>query len=219
MDAVLADWQTAVIPKKTRAACRLLECLTLRPMELNGPFVQRLREDGLGDLAMREAANIAFHFNMINRLADAFDFDTLNAKQEALHTKMLNQTGIRFKGKQADPIWVRDEDGQIRPTELARARQPLLKAPGKTTPELRQAVEAFVVAQRGQDRPQMSPVPDDLTTYLKKLALSAYKITDKSFDELHTIGYEDEAIYEITVTGAFGAALVGVEKLFDVLYG
>jgi hypothetical protein len=32
-------------------------------------------------------------------------------------------------------------------------------------------------------------------------------------------GYVDKAIYEITIAGAFGTALVGVEKLFDVLYG
>jgi alkylhydroperoxidase family enzyme len=219
MDAVLADWQTAVIPEKSRAALRLLECLTLRPMALDESFVQALRDDGLDDPAMREAGNTSFHFNMLNRLSDAFDFEVLNAKQEALHTKMLNQAGKRLKGIQADPVWTRDEDGQIRPTELSRARQPLLNAPGKTSSELRQAVEAFVAIQRGQSRPQTSPVPDELTSYLQKLALTAYKITDKNFNDLRLAGYEDEAIYEITVTGAFGAALVGVEKLFDVLYG
>jgi len=219
MDAVLADWQTAIVPQKTKAALRLLECLTLRPMKLDVAFVDGLREEGLDDPAMREAANVSFHFNMINRLADAFDFDTLNEKQEAMQTKMLNQVAKRRKGKQADPVWVRDEDGQIRPTELSRARKPLLTAPGKTTPELRQAVEAFVAVQRGQLRHNAPPVPDELTTYLTKLALNAYKITDKDFDALRTAGHEDEAIYEITVTGAFGAALVGVEQLFDVLYG
>lgn len=219
MDAVLVDWQTADIPERTRAALRLLECLTLHPMDLDESFVQGLRDDGLDDPAMREVANVSFHFNMINRLSDAFEFDTLTAKQEALHTKMLNQTGKRLKGKQADPVWTRDEDGQIRPTELSRARVPLLNAPGKTTPELRQAVEAFVVAQREDALSQAPPVPDELTAYLQKLALNAYKITDKDFDDLRSAGYEDEAIYEITVTGAFGGALVGVEVLFDILYG
>jgi hypothetical protein len=133
--------------------------------------VQGLRADGLDVPAMCEAANVSYHFNMINRLSDAFDLETLDDKQEALHTKMLNQTGKRLKGKQADPVWIRDKDGQIRPTELARARQPLLRAPGKTTPELRRAVEAFVVAHRGQPRPQTSALPDELSTYLKKLAL------------------------------------------------
>ena len=219
MDDVLADWQTAVIPEKTRAALRLLECLTLHPLDLDESFVATLRAAGLDDPALREAANVGFHFNMMNRLSDAFKFEPLNEKQEALHTKMLNQSGKFLKGKQADPIWIRDTDGQIRPTELARARQALLSAPGKTTPALRQAVEAFVVIQRGHIRDQTNPVPDELTGYLNKLALSAYKIPDKDVKALRMAGYEDEAIYEITMAGAFGAALVGIERLFDVLYG
>ena len=219
MDAVLADWQTAVIPPKTRAALRLLECITLRPTALDAAFVQGLRDDGLDDVAMREAANVSFHFNMINRLADAFNFDQLNAKQEALQTKMLNRAGKLRKSKPVDPVWVRGSDEHIRPTELEKARQPLLNAPGKTAPELRQAVEAFVAAKRGQSRPQPSTVPDELIPYLEKLALTAYKITDKNVDALRLAGYDDEAIYEITVAGAFGAAIVGVEKLFEVLFG
>ena len=213
------DWKTAVIPQRTRAALQLLECLTLRPMEIDESFVHKLRENELDDPAICTVANISFHFNMMNRLADAFDFDSLDAKQEALHTKMLNQTGKRLKGKQANPVWVRDTDGQFRPTELARARQPLLSVPGKTPQVLRQAIEAFIVTQRGHTRTQQAlPLPDELTRYLKKLALYAYKITDKDVDSLRTVGYEDEAIYEITVVGAFGAALVGVERLFGVLY-
>ena len=219
MDAVLADWKTAVIPERTHAALQLLECLTLHPMELDKSFVQKLQEDGLDDLAIREVANISFHFNMINRLADAFDFDSLNAQQEALHTKMLNQAGKLRKGKQADPVWIRGNDGQIRPTELAHARQPLLSAPGKTTPALRQAVEAFTVKQRGHTRTHALTIPNELTRYLRKLALYAYKITDKDVDALRAAGYEDEAIYEITIAGAFGAALVGIERLFGILYG
>lgn len=219
MDEVLADWRTADIPERTRAALQLLERLTLRPVDLDEAFVQQLRADGLDDAGMREAANVSFHFNLMNRLSDAFAFNSLDAKQEAFHTQMLNQTGKFLKGKQADPVWVRDVDGQIRPTELARARQPLLSAPGKTSPALRQAVESFVVAEIGFPRSSTLPVPDELTRYLQKLALYAYKITDEDIDALRAAGYEDEAIYEITVTGAFGAALLGVERLFDVLYG
>lgn len=214
----MADWKTAVIPERTWAALRLLECLTLRPTELDETFVQKLREDGLDDHAMREVANVSFHFNMMNRLSDAFEFDRLTAKQEAIHTKMLNRSGRFLKGKQADPVWIQDIDGHIRPTELARARQPLLTAPGKTLPALRQAVEAFVMKQRGHTRLQKTPIPEGLTGYLKKLAVSAYKITDKDFAALRAAGYEDEAIFEITAVGAFAAALVGVERLFNLLY-
>lgn len=218
MDDVLADWQTADVPPRIQAALRLLECLTLRPMEIDEQFIESIRADGLEELAMRELANISFHFNMMNRFADAFDFAILNPKQEALHTKMLNQMGRRLKGRQADPIWTRDNDGHIRPTELSQARRALLNTAGQTAPALRQAVEAYVVTQRGQDRVQLMPVPAELEGYLKKLALYAYKIIDEDVEALREIGYEGEAIYEITAAGAFGAALVGVERLFAVLY-
>ncbi len=217
MDAVLADWQTAVVPERTRAALHLLECITLRPLEIDAEFVDRLHKDGLDDAAIHGVASVSFHFNMLNRFADSFDFPLLNVEQEALQTKMLNQAG-RMKGKQADPIWTKGFDGQIRPTELAIAREAILTLPGKTLPELRQAVEAFVVIQRGHTRADAPPLPEELTRYFKKLALSAYKIIDKDVNVLREAGYEDEAIYELTVAGAVGAALVGVEKLFNVLH-
>ena len=220
MDAVLADWKTAVVPEKTRAALRLLECITLRPEDLDDAFVQGLRDDGLDNDAMHAVANVSFHFNMMNRFADAFDFDQLNAKQEAIQTRMLNRAGRFLKGKQANPVWTQDDDGQIRPTELSRARTQLLTAPGKTSLALRQAVESYAVRQRGgEPRPHTEKVPRPLLRYAKKLASYAFKITDEDMEALREAGYEDEAIYELTVAGAFGAALVGVEKLFGILYG
>ena len=102
MDAVLSDWETADIPERARAALRLLDCLTLRPMKLDETFVRQLREDGLDDPALREAANISFHFNMMNRLSDAFAFEMLDARQEALHTKML--TSRENSSRESRPI-------------------------------------------------------------------------------------------------------------------
>ncbi len=219
MDAVLNDWKTAVLPEKTHAALRLLERLTLDPMSIDPQFVEQLREDGLDDHAMREVANVSFHFNFMNRLADSFDFEILNEKQQAMETKMLNRSGRFQKGAQADPIWMTDADGHIRPTELALTRDAILNAPGKTTPELRQSAEAFSAVQRGQTRSEQDPLPKELERYLKKVALYAYKIVDRQVEALKKDGYTDEMIYEITIAGAYGAALVGVEKLFEVLYG
>jgi hypothetical protein len=61
--------------------------------------------------------------------------------------------------------------------------------------------------------------PSDLETYLKKLSLYAYRITDEDFDTLRDAGYSDEMLYEITIVGSIGAALVGLEKLYEALYG
>ncbi|MEM7330786.1 MAG: hypothetical protein AAF490_01750 [Chloroflexota bacterium] len=219
MNAVLADWKTADVSLKIYAALRLLERLTLDPMSINQAFIDELRQAGLDDHGMREVGNVSFHFNFMNRLADSFDFETLNERAQAVETKMLNRSGRFQKGAQADPVWIVDEDGHIRPTELARARVPLLTTPGKTTSELRQAAEAFTAVQRGQSRPKHDSLPKGLERYLKKVALYAYKIVDRQVEALKKEGYTDEMIYEITIAGAYGAALVGVERLFEVLYG
>lgn len=218
LDAVLADWTTADIPERTRAALRLLECMTLRPLELDSSFVQELKKDGLGDISIREAANVSFHYNLINRVADAFDFPVPRGIQKARLATMLNTTGRLLKGGYADTVWVRAADGTIRPTEVERGRQHLLSADGVTNPELRLGVEAFVAAQWGVSRPEAPAVPGELVPYLKKLALHAYRIIDDDTDALRGAGYSDEAVYEITIVGAFGTALIGLEKLFETLY-
>jgi len=219
MDAVLDDWATANIPERTRAALRLLECMTLRPLELDASFVRSLRENGIDDLGIREAANVGFHYNLINRVSDAFDFPIPKGRQKARLAAVLNLAGKLFKGRYADPVWVRGDDGRVLPTEVDRGRRHLLFAGGVTEPVLRRAVEAFVTAELGLSELEESPVPAALTPYLEKLARHAYRIVDKDVDALRAAGYSDEAIYEITIVGAFGAASVGLGQLFGALYG
>ena len=218
LDAVLEDWTTADVPKETHAALSLLECMTLRPMELDASFVEGLRESGLDEFKMREAAKVCFQYNLITRMADAFDFPVLEGKQQARLTKMLNFGSTRLRGKNADPLWTRSADGRIRPTGVDRGWQTMLSTKGLTDPPLRHDVAAFVTAQwrlSHKDIPQLS---DALTTYLKKLSLYAYRILDEEVDALRAEGYTDEMLCEITVVGAFTAALVGLDQLFDVLY-
>ena len=192
--------------------------MTLQPADIDEKFVEGLREDGLDDLAIREAANVGFHYNLINRVANAFDFPVPRGIQTKRLATMLNVTGKLLKGSRSDEIWVRGEDGHVRPTEVEIGRTHLLSADGLTEPALRRSVEAFVTAQWGQDRPDTLPVPADLESYLCKLALHAYRITDTDIEVLRNAGYSDEMLYEITVVGSFGAALVGLERLFDPMY-
>lgn len=219
LDAVLDDWTTADIPERTRAALRLLECMTLRPRELDTSFIGRLRDTGLDDTGMREAGNVGFHYNLINRVADAFDFPVPEGKQKSKLAAMLNLAGRLLKGTQADPPWTSSPDGSIRPAEVEQGREHFLTAPGVTSSGLRRAVEAFTAEKRGFPRPGAFSLPPELGPYLEKLALHAYRITDGDVSSLRSTGYGDEEIYEITMAGALGAALVGLEQLFDVLYG
>lgn len=216
---MLEDWKTADVPERTRAALRLLECMTVRPLELDASFVQGLVRDGLDEAAIREAANVGFHYNLINRVADAFDFKVPGPKEKQRLAALLNLAGKVIKGSEHATVWVRSGDGRIRPTEVERGRERMLSADGETSPELRRAVEAFVTAQWGVTRPGAPEVPPELVGYLKKLARGAYKLVDEDVSALREAGYSTDALYELTMVGATGAALVGLEQLFGALYG
>lgn len=215
---MLEDWTTADIPEKTRSALRLLECMTLHPIDLDKTFVEKLRASGLDDLATREAANVGFHYNLINRVADAFDFPVPEGIQKERLAKILNFTGKLLTGSAAGNVWVRSDDGHIRPTEVEIGRQHLLSTDGVTDPSLRASVEAYVKFQWGVKQGDFDPIPANLESYLKKLSLHAYKITDEDIAALQDAGYSDDMLYEITLVGSVGAALVGLEKLFEALY-
>ena len=71
---VLADPETAPIDDKLRAMLRFLGKLTLTPEVIGADDVRALHAVGLSDEAIEEAVYVATLFNVIDRLADAFDF-------------------------------------------------------------------------------------------------------------------------------------------------
>lgn len=75
MEAVLDDYESAPIDGRMREVLRFLEKMTLRPDELSGDDARKARAAGLSDMAIEEAARIAFAFNLIDRLADSFVFE------------------------------------------------------------------------------------------------------------------------------------------------
>jgi alkylhydroperoxidase family enzyme len=74
VEAVLADFRTAPIDERLRAMLAFLEKLTLRPKELGADDVRAVRAAGNDDAAIESAVYVAFVFNTMDRLADAFDF-------------------------------------------------------------------------------------------------------------------------------------------------
>ena len=218
MDAVLEDWRTADIPERTRAGLSLLECMTKHPQDLGADFIATIKEAGLDDEAIREAANIGFHYNLINRVADAFNYPVPKGKQTERLAALLNSAGKRIKGSPSNQIWVRGKDDRIRPPEVDIGRERIMTTSGKTASELRYGIDAFVTAQWEHHRKDVPPIPEELHLYLTKLALYAYRITDKDVNALREAGYQNETIYEITLVGSFAAALVGLEQVFAALY-
>jgi len=72
--SVLADPETAPIDERLRATLRFLRKLTLEPTAVGADDVRALHAAGVTDAATEEAVYVATMFNVIDRVADAFDF-------------------------------------------------------------------------------------------------------------------------------------------------
>jgi alkylhydroperoxidase family enzyme len=88
----------------------------------------------------------------------------------------------------------------VRHTEaIERVGEAVLETPGAADLELRQAVAAYAA---GRD----AEIPDDLRPYVDKVARNAYRVTDDDVDALRAAGYSEDAIFELTLAAALGAA-------------
>lgn len=216
--AVMEDWQTAPVAPRLRAGLDVAEAITRRPAEIDQTDVARWRAAGLDEVAIEDAANVAFHFNFINRLADAFDFPIPDARQLPRLARFLDRTGNIFLGRRPKTSHAVGSDGRVRPVEVEHGRSRMLEAPGVTSPALRAACEAYTARLRGGTRPALE-LPEAIGPYLEKLALHAYRIVDTDIELLREQGHEDEAIFEITLTAAMGASIVGLERVFELIRG
>jgi len=78
--AVLDDWRTAPVSEKMRATLGFLEKLTADPAALGPGDLEPLQRAGVSDQAVEEAIYVCFLFSVMDRLADAFDFDLHSPK-------------------------------------------------------------------------------------------------------------------------------------------
>jgi alkylhydroperoxidase family enzyme len=77
---VLDDWRTAAINEKLRAMLGFLEKLTLSPNSVKPEDIVPLRAVGLSEEAIEDAIYVCAYFNLIDRLADSFEFGLLDAE-------------------------------------------------------------------------------------------------------------------------------------------
>src|SRR4051812_24529180 len=78
-----------------------------------------------------------------------------------------------------------------------RVKRAVLDSPATTAPALRHAI-AFGPGTQ---------VPDALRTYVQKVALHAYRVTDEDVAAVKQAGYSEDQIFEITAAAALGAAI------------
>jgi alkylhydroperoxidase family enzyme len=83
---------------------------------------------------------------------------------------------------------------------MQRVAEAILTTPGDAAPELRRAVEAYAAGREPPD------FPAELRVYVEKVVRNAYKVTDTDVDRLREAGYSEDAIFELTLAAALGAA-------------
>jgi len=94
--AVLLDWRTASVNERLRSALGFLEKVTLTPRDVTADDVTALQVAGLNKQAIEEALYVCFLFNVMDRLADAFDFHLPTAEGFRRDGQVLYTLGYRI---------------------------------------------------------------------------------------------------------------------------
>ena len=95
----------------------------------------------------------------------------------------------------------------------------VLSRPGDTDPTLRRAIEAWSAKLGGRSGTEVVEIPAELTGYVNKVALHAYKTLDEDIESLRNAGYSEDAIFEITLSAAIGAGQARLERGLAALKG
>jgi alkylhydroperoxidase family enzyme len=82
---------------------------------------------------------------------------------------------------------------------IARLQDQVLEGPGELLASVRRAASAG------------DAVPEAAQAYVDKVRLHAYKVTDGDIEKLRADGWSEEAIFELTVAAALGAAMSRLE--------
>jgi hypothetical protein len=92
--AVLADLDTAPIGEPLRATLRLLEKVTRSVVTVDD--MRTVIATGVTRAQIEDALNVAFCFNVITRLADAFEFEVPDAASFAASGRQLLKRGYKL---------------------------------------------------------------------------------------------------------------------------
>ncbi|RDV43284.1 hypothetical protein DOE76_18640 [Leifsonia sp. ku-ls] len=93
--AVLADYRTAPIDEKYRAALAFLEKMTRRPTDLTACDARAVLDTGVTAQALQDAAAVGAVFNIVTRNANALGFAMPTPDEFAKAAGMLLRRGYR----------------------------------------------------------------------------------------------------------------------------
>ena len=104
-------------------------------------------------------------------------------------------------------------------THVQRMVDAVLSYPGDTDPLLRRTIEAWSAKLGGRLSTEVGEIPAELTGYVNKVALHAYKTLDEDIEALRDAGYSEDALFEITLSVAIGAGKARLERGLAALKG
>jgi hypothetical protein len=116
---------------------------------------------------------------------------------------------------------MKGQDGRYRAL-TERLTNAVLETPGVTPSDLRRAVAARAAVLGGGRPAAEGPsraVPAPLANYVDKVALHAYRVTDADLSALERAGTSQDAVFELTLSAALGAALGRLERGLAALRG
>jgi alkylhydroperoxidase family enzyme len=179
------------------AVLRLLETVTRTPDHASAHDVQRVRDAGVPDDAVVEALHVNLIWNVINRLAHAFNFELREGQLQA-GTRALHRFGYRFpsfltggRGDTNRPAPTADRHGEL----VADLRHSVFDSVAETDQATRSA------AATGD------PLPESWQLYAAKVRDQPSRVSDADVARLKADGHSEDEIFEITVAAAVGAAL------------
>lgn len=104
-------------------------------------------------------------------------------------------------------------------TNIQRLFEVVQSTAGETDSSFRRAIEEQSAEIGTGVRGMGGALPGELSNYVKKVALNAYKVTDEDIEALRQAGYSEDAIFEITLSAAIGAGRVRLEHGLAALKG
>jgi alkylhydroperoxidase family enzyme len=174
-----------------------LEVVARGPDDISPDHLAFARDAGVPKDAIVDALHVNLVWNIISRLANAFDFRLREGQLES-GTRALHRLSYRFPrvltGRPAG-ITATAEPGAHGDRGAEVLRSSVFESPGHTSPATRTA------AGNGD------PLPEPLASYAAKVRDNSHEINDDDIARLHTHGYSEDEIFEVTVAAAVGASL------------
>jgi alkylhydroperoxidase family enzyme len=93
---VLADWRTAPIGEKLKAALAFIEKLTLGPSEVGPEDGVALERAGIDGDAAADLVHVCFAFSIIDRVADTLGFEVPSPGELRTGARAILERGYRL---------------------------------------------------------------------------------------------------------------------------